>query len=324
MKCFQSRPKSYYKCYNWIRLTFLSGARNAPVVREKLESLQIFFSFWQMTASIRSIFPHFNPCRSHGNDILCVFAWAVRCPSVRKRLRDDLGGFNTTLLSCSDSGVKLSLSPAWGCHLPNSRWLLTRYATSRLFSPYCLLECMVLQTCELESVSFCEYLFFQFQISCLSFSAFATFGLIQFPPSWPRVTWGALKAPCGLMWVPALFCFFNRGRKSRVSHPSRPLPGSQTTGEESTSPRAAYEASGQVCIHSSFGQSACCPPSTSHPTLLALYFSMSVSSFSLHMLFLSISLTPTLFTPPSLLSLHLFCLLGGCWVGKPRLLEWKF
>lgn len=38
---------------------------------------------------------------------------------------------------------------------------------------------------------------------------------------------------------------------------------------------------------------------------LSLLF-MSVSSFSLHMLFLSISLTPTLFTPPSLLSLHLF------------------
>lgn len=32
---------------------------------------------------------------------------------------------------------------------------------------------------------------------------------------------------------------------------------------------------------------------------------LSVSSFSLHMLFLSLSLTPTLFTPPSLLSLHL-------------------
>lgn len=147
---------------------------------------------------------------------------------------------------------------------------------------------------------------------------------IQFLPSWPRITWQAVKAPCGLMWVPALFCFFNRGRKSRVSHPSRPLPGAQTAREEPASPRAAYEASGQVCIHSSFGQSACCPPSTSHPALLALYFSMSVSSFSLHMLFLSISLTPTLFTPPSLLSLHLFCLLSGCWVGKPRLLEWKF
>ena len=46
--------------------------------------------------------------------------------------------------------------------------------------------------------------------------------------------------------------------------------------------------------------------STSHLLGSLFLLFMSVSSFSLHMLFLSISLTPTLFTPPSLLSLHLF------------------
>lgn len=193
------------------------------------------------------------------------------------------------------------------------------------FPPHCSLNVWLSKPVDSRVFPSKEYFVFPIlRWAGLSFSAFANLVFVQFLPPWPRVTGGAVEAPRGLMWVPALFCFFNRGRKSRVSHPSRPLPGAQTTGEESTSPRAAYEASGQVCIHSSFGQSACCPPSTSHPTLLALYFSMSVSSFSLHMLFLSISLTPTLFTPPSLLSLHLFCLLSGCWAGKPRLLEWKF
>lgn len=39
----QAKLESYYKCYNWIKLTFLSGARNAPIIREKMESVQIFF-----------------------------------------------------------------------------------------------------------------------------------------------------------------------------------------------------------------------------------------------------------------------------------------
>lgn len=183
MKCFQSRPNlnlitSAIIGSGW---RFYRGLCNAPIIREKNGiGAFFFFSCWQMTASIRSFFPHFNPCRSHGNDILCVFAWAVRCPSVRKRLRDDLGGFNTTLLSSSDSSVKLSLSPAWGSHLPNSRWLPTRYATSRLFSSYCSWNVWFSKPVDF-SVSFSECLFFPFQISCLSFSAFATLGLYSIP-----------------------------------------------------------------------------------------------------------------------------------------------
>lgn len=42
----QAKLESYYKCYNWIRLTFLSGARNAPIIREKNgTSADFFFSF---------------------------------------------------------------------------------------------------------------------------------------------------------------------------------------------------------------------------------------------------------------------------------------
>lgn len=75
----------------------------------------------------KKLFACLNPCRSHSNDILCasesvcarvracvrtcvcvVCAWAVRCPCARKCLRDDLGGFNTTLLYGGSGGVKLS------------------------------------------------------------------------------------------------------------------------------------------------------------------------------------------------------------------------
>lgn len=109
---------------------------------------------------------------------------------------------------------------------------------------------------------FCLLLFFiiiilKIQLNCLL--RLLLLVVLQFPPPWLCATGGAKKSFCGLIWVPALFCFFNRGWKSRVSHPSRPLPGAQTTGEESTGPRAAYEASGQVCIHSSFGHSSCSP-----------------------------------------------------------------
>lgn len=50
----QAKLESYYnKCYNWIRLTFLSGARNALITRGgKWISNEYFF--WWMTASIRS------------------------------------------------------------------------------------------------------------------------------------------------------------------------------------------------------------------------------------------------------------------------------
>lgn len=114
----QAKLESYYnKCYNWIRLTFLSGARNALITRgKKWISNEYFFL---MDDSIhKQLFPCLNPCRSHSNDVLCgcvcvcVCVWAVRCPCVRKCLRDDLGGFNTTLLYGSDSNVKLSPSPA--------------------------------------------------------------------------------------------------------------------------------------------------------------------------------------------------------------------
>lgn len=154
---------------------FLSGARNTSILREKLESLQIFFFLTDDSIHKKLFPPHFNPCRSHGNDILCVYAWAVRCPCVRKRLGDDLGAFNTTLLSCSDSSVELSLSPAWRSHLPSSRWLSTRYATSCLFfTP--LLPGMY------GFPNLCTRIgCIQLHISCLFFSAFATFGLNSIP-----------------------------------------------------------------------------------------------------------------------------------------------
>lgn len=118
-------------------------------------------------------------------------------------------------------------------------------------------KCFLLGFC-FGFVGCCCFVFFlKIQLNCLL--RLLLFVVLQFPPPWPCATGGAKKSFCGLIWVPALFCFFNRGRKSRVSHPSRPLPGAQTTGEESTSPRAAYEASGQVCIHSSFGHSSCSP-----------------------------------------------------------------
>lgn len=249
-----------------------------------MKSVQIFF-LTDDSIHKNLFFPHFNPCRSHGNDILCVFAWAVRCPSVRKRLRDDLGGFNTTLSSCSDSSVKLSLSPAWGSHLPNSRWLPTRYASSRLFSSSFYWNVWFSKPVDSKLFLSENIWFSNFRLAVYASVRLLLFGLYSIP----SVTWGALKAPCGLTWVPALLCFFNRGRKSRVSHPSHPLPGAQTTGEESTSPRAAYEASGQVCIHSSFGQSACCPP------LLFPPHSLSSSLFHVCLLILT----------PHAFSLHL-------------------
>lgn len=109
---------------------------------------------------------------------------------------------------------------------------------------------------------------------------------------WCEECWELLVISCARL-------FLNRGRQSRVSQPSRPLLGPQAPREKSTSPRAAHEASGQVSGHSS--------PSLHLLSLSALSFCSSCLSPRSHStcFFLSISFTPTLFTPPSLLSLHL-------------------
>lgn len=69
----QAKLDSYYKCYNWIRLTFLSGTRNTPILREKLESLHIFFFLTDDSIHKKLFPPHILILVVPMEMIFCVF-----------------------------------------------------------------------------------------------------------------------------------------------------------------------------------------------------------------------------------------------------------
>lgn len=124
-----AKLESYYnKCYNWIRLTFLSGARNALITRGKK---WISNEYFLTDDSIhKKLFPCLNPCRSHSNDILCVCVCCCvggQMPVCEEMFKGGSCGFNTTLLHDSDSNVKLSPPPAQWSVLPNSEMLQPMY-----------------------------------------------------------------------------------------------------------------------------------------------------------------------------------------------------
>lgn len=136
---------------------------------------------------------------------------------------------------------------------------------------------------------------------------------------WLSATRRAQSIPVKFNVSAWLLLCFNRERKSRVSYPSRPLPGPQTTREESTSPRAAHEASGQVSAHSSLViVHSISTPSLSQFSLSALPVCLLI--FTPHAFSLLLPHSHSLHSPFPAVTPAPLCLLSGCWVRKLRLL----